>query len=1194
MNTERISKRLTRVLTIALFIVCGAFPVWAQTNKAEITGSVTDAAGAAVPGATVTITKVDTGAERQVTTNDEGVYQAPLLDVGTYRVTVAAPNFQTTTQEDVILQTGDRLGLDLQLSVGGVGDNEVIITAETPLIQTESSERGSVITGREVTELPLSGRNFTQLATLTPGVARTPIGTLSDAQQFNNGDPRAGGQGPGGGNENGSTESARFARSGGAVISANGQRPTNNNFSLDGVDNNEPQFGTIGVFPNPDSIAEFKVTTSVPTAEVGRAGGAVIETIIKSGTNAFSGSLYYYGQNTALNAFHPILGRNRNEAILRGDANPPDKAVQQIHEFGFTFGGPIIKNRTFFFGDYLGQRNNLPAPFTTFVPTALSRIGNFTEFTPGSVLDPLTGQPFAGNIVPTNRLSPVASSFLGAYPLPTINVLNPRDNNPNFFAQRANRETIDNYQIKIDHRLTTNNQLTGSFNNQDLKRVRASYFDVVPAGFGNGDEFGDSRKLIVSNTTTFSPTILNSFRFGYTRINISILNAGVGGTQGISETFSDDVGIPNSNLGNFETSGSILTGGFGNGGVEFAGDGGPFIVRSQNPYFADTLTIVKGSQTIKIGGEARLRYLNTIDGGRSGGLKGNLAYGDNGPGTGANANCPAASRAADGSCFVDPNGVPYGGSGNAIANILLGVPALQAFRGSNPGGPFNLRSQEYGLFVQDDYKVTSNLTLNLGLRYDLFTPFSESDGRIGNFNLADGTVQMASGSGDRLIETDKNNFGPRAGFAYSFGPDRRMVIRGGYGLLYSTDATDYPPLIRNPPFTNSISFDPFNSASAGRSTFSLQTGPPTVPDVDPNNIPQQVNVYYVEPEQRIASINQYNLTYQYQFARDYSIDIGYVGNRSRNLIATRDIGGGGTAEARNPAGVFLSNAIAYENRASSQYDGMQVQLQKRLSQNFQGQISYTWSHTIDDSTGVFNGIGEGRGNRGGPANPFDFRRDRGNSALDVRHLLSANAIVDLPFGADQRFSSSNSFVNKLIGGFQANVIVLARSGFPFSVSGEDGISRASLIGDPFANIPAGRFLNPAAFATNRMNNGSPSSCTAAVGQTASFGNLLCTTNTAGNTIRFGNLGRNTFKGPAIYNTDLSIFKNTDIRENVRVQLGFEFFNIFNRTNFAVPNNNVDSVNTVNLGDGRTRPGGFGVFDSGLPGRVVQYRLKLLF
>jgi hypothetical protein len=387
-----------------------------------------------------------------------------------------------------------------------------------------------------------------------------------------------------------------------------------------------------------------------------------------------------------------------------------------------------------------------------------------------------------------------------------------------------------------------------------------------------------------------------------------------------------------------------------------------------------------------------------------------------------------------------------------------------------------------------------------------------------------------------------------------------MVVRGGYGLLYTLDATDRPPLVQNPPFTNSVGFNQAFDSSTPRSVFNLDTGPPNVPTVDPNNIPQAVRVFYADPQQKIASVHQFNLGVQWQFTQDLALDVGYVGNRSRNLLATRDIGGGGTAQARNSLGQFIA-ASAYENRASAQYDALQVQLQKRLSYNIQGQISYTWSHNIDDSTGVFAGIGEGRGSVGGPQNPFCLRCERGNSSLDVRHLLNANAIIDVPFGKGQRFFNSNATADKIVGGLQLNFIVSGRSGYPFTVvDADNGSRRATLIGDPFQNVPAGRFLNPAAF-TGGDNE---------------------VTNDAGSVIRFGSLGRNTFRGPGYFRTDMSLFKNTGITERIKTQIGIEFFNLFNQATFTVPNNNFRDV------------GGFGRFDAALPGRVIQYRAKILF
>jgi len=797
---------------------------------------VKDANGAVVPGASVTITKVDTGTERKVTSGDEGEYNAPLLDIGRYKVTATKQGFQTTTNENIVLQTNDRVRVDLELKPGDIS-GVVTITAAAPLVETESSNRGAVVTGREVTELPLSGRNFTQLATLMPGVAAASNagfgGTGPDARQFNNGDPRAGDGGPGSSNSQGSTENSRFARSGSGALSVNGQRSTNNNFSLDGVDNNEPQFGTIGVFPNPDAIAEFKVTTSVPPAEVGRAAGAVINTSIKSGTNQFHGSGYYYGQNSALNAYHPKLKIDRADAISRGVTNlaPFAKAVQQIHEFGGTIGGPIIKNKTFFFFDYLGQRNHLPFPASSTVPTAGSRNGNFTGFAnhdcdgdgsttganDGPVCNPFTGKAFAGAIIPDALISPISKKLFNLFPLPTINVFNPDQGNNNYFTQRNNQERINNYEFKIDHKLTNKNSLTGRYSRQDLKTNRANLLQGLPtAGFGAGDEIGNTRQITISDTHSFNPTVLNEFRFGLTQIDIAIFNCGVGGACGTSATFAQDIGYPNANDGSLAASGGPGLGNFGSGFTEYLGDGGLFRVKSKNPYFADSVTIVHGQHVTKVGGEMRLRYLNTIDGGRSGFLKGNMQYADDAPAFNpltAGQICPAASiRIVSGvtNCYVDANGVPYGGTANAQANELMSLPAFQVDRGKVFGGPFNLRTQEYGLFVQDDWKATANLTLNLGLRYDLFTAPTETSGRTSYYFADVSKVVVAGNSSDRIVSADKNNFGPRAGFAYAINKEKTMVIRGGYGLLYTLDGTDYPPSIRNPPFTNTIHFSQFN------------------------------------------------------------------------------------------------------------------------------------------------------------------------------------------------------------------------------------------------------------------------------------------------------------------------------------------------------------------------------------------------
>jgi len=491
---------------------------------------------------------------------------------------------------------------------------------------------------------------------------------------------------------------------------------------------------------------------------------------------------------------------------------------------------------------------------------------------------------------------------------------------------------------------------------------------------------------------------------------------------------------------------------------------------------------------------------------------------------------------------------------------------------SNGGGverraTFADKNNMWAIHIQDDWKITRKLTLNLGLRYDLFTPPTEASGRSSYYFADARRVAVASGSGDRIVSMDKNNFGPRAGLAYAVNKEKTMVIRGGYGLLYTLDGTDYPPSIRNPPFTNTIHFSQFNGQQPtnARTYFSVNTGPPAVTtQIDPASLPASVALFSVDRKQKIGYVHEFQISYQWQFSRDWSLDIGYVGNRSRNLLTTINIGSGGTAAARNAAGAFLGNVLLYSNAAHSRYDGLQTQIQKRLSRNVQGQISYTFSHATDNGVGLIGSLGDSRsGGRSGYVNPFNLDADNGTSSLDVRHLLSADAIIDLPFGKGQKYLHGSGASDKIVGGWQLNIIQTARSGFPFTVLCNCDLGRPSVVGNPFSNVPAGRFMNAAAFST-----------------TANITTLPA--NAAGTVIRFGNEPRNPYRGPAIWNTDVSLFKNTNVRENWRLQIGMEFFNFWNHTKRTVPNINM------------TDTGSFGRFDSFYPGRVIQYRAKLIF
>jgi hypothetical protein len=474
------------------------------------------------------------------------------------------------------------------------------------------------------------------------------------------------------------------------------------------------------------------------------------------------------------------------------------------------------------------------------------------------------------------------------------------------------------------------------------------------------------------------------------------------------------------------------------------------------------------------------------------------------------------------------------------------------------------------LFISNDWKVNDRLSLTLGLRYDLFTPTSEKDGRWSLYDVATRKVLVASDSSDSLVEVDKNNFGPRVSFAYSLDKEKNMVLRGGYGISYTLDGTDIAPGIGNVPFSPRVEYDQiaWGAGSDGTNiyngSFGLRNGPPPVAaGVNPAVLDSNSTVLTSDFEQKSAYVHQFNLGVQYQFAKNYSIDIGYVGNRSRNLLYTKNIGTAGTAEARNTAGGFINGGLVYTNGARAQYDALQLQLKKRLSNGIEGQVSYTWGHSLDNSPGVFGGIGDARTSRNGQINPFNLDADWGNSGLDTRQLLSGNAVIDLPFGKGRRFLDKGGVTDVILGGWQMNWIVTGRTGYPFSVvTGTNALQRPSLIGDPFANLGKGKLLNAAAFSN-----------------TAGITTL---TNASGQAIRFGNLGRNTFRGPSLWFADMSLFKNFRVMEKYKLQFGIEFYNVFNRSNFTVPNNNISN-------------GDFGEIRYNLAaGRVVQYRFKFNF
>jgi hypothetical protein len=1181
------SKRLAAALLCALAFALTAV---AQSNKGTITGTITDPNGAVVKDAKVTVTNVATNEARDATTSDDGTYTIPALDPGVYRVTVDAAGFSQSVIEQVKLDTASRQAVDVTLTVGAVGSEAVTVTAEAPLAETESSVRGDLITGRQVTDLPIPQRNFVQLAALSPGVTRPNLGLLGGGGNFVAG---------GGGQNN--TESTRFRESGGSVMVVNGARATNNNFSLDGVDNNESQFGQIAIFPNPDAIAEFKIETSVPSAESGRAGGGIVQTTFKSGGNDVHGTAYEVYQ-----------GRFLSAAASQFDDDLTNRVPNYVtHNFGGVVGGPIFlprfgeggrsiwdgRNRSFFFFSTELRRNATPIfggtgdPQAVPVPTARMRVGDFSELLQpgnlrtyqlaggGTVIAP-QGTIFApnGTPIPGNDLrncpscgafSPFALNYVNAFPLPNL-----PGAGRNYRTNRKEGYNLDSYDIKIDHRISNSNSFFARYSRSKSARQRDNFFPLgaspngndLPAGPSAGDEFGNARGFTMGDTHTFGGSVVNDARFGFTRVDIGIFNTGVNGTGGFSPNVSANLGARNINLG--PTSSGIIL--FGivdeltgtDRATEFTGDGGPFYFLSNNFNFADAVTVVKGNQSIKFGGDLRVRQNSNYDGGRNGGTKTNTQYGTTGSG------------------FVSGNynGIGPNDTGSSLANFLLGYRPGFITRG-DPGGPYFQSNKEIAFFVQDDWKATPTLTLNLGLRYDIFTAPTERFDQQSNFDPATRTIIVAGDNapgGRDLAETDFNNFGPRVGFAWSgFRDDHTMVLRGGYGIVYSTDVSGQQPLTSNPGTgAASYSCNPITNPGgcpAGivvRNLFDVGVPTATVIPAAPGTrfaAPTDRTILFNDPNRRDAFFHQYNLTAQWEFRPNWLAEVAYVGSAGRNLLTVANIGTAGDQGGPGSREVLgINTVIATRYNGSSSYNALQSKLEKRFSRGLSIISSYTWAHAIDDSPGGICGNGAGARDCG-PDDPLRPELERGNSDTDVRHRFTFANVYDVPLGRGRAFGSDMpKAVDFFIGGFQFNNIVTWQSGPVYTVTRNGG--RVDLIGDPTptaADRAAGRELNSLAFreAVTPVFASDPGGP------------------------KIGSLGRNVFRGRQQFYWDASLFKNFPVRfisEEFAAQFRFTAFNVLNRVNRSHPNGDLGNT------------GEFGRDVSEQRRRQLEFSIKLIF
>ncbi len=1070
-----------------------------------------------MPGATVTITNVDTGGTTKTTTDSSGNYVVTPLPVGHYSVTVEAQGFKKSVSGGITLNVQDRLGVNVVLEVGQLTETVEVVGA-APALQTDTSYLGQVVESQKIVDLPLNGRFFTRLAVLTAGAAPTPPG-------------------------------ARDEKTGG--FSANGVRPYQNNYLLDGIDNNSlsedlTNEASFVVGPSPDAIQEFRVQTNSMSAEFGRSGGAVLNVTIKNGTNEFHGSVFEFLRNSRLDAknfFDPATG-----------PTPPFKQNQ----FGAAVGGPVElpgyngKNRTFFFTDYQGTRiRTAHTFFATLAPLAW-RTGNFSGF--NTILDPTTTvtqsngtvvrQPFAGNQVPLSRFDPASLKLIGLMPSPDVpGSVSATGVANNFLSNPVEPDQTNQGDVRIDHRVSDKDSLFARFSmsDQNLSPPAAIPPPISAAAFSSGEWTNNTRQGVFEETHIFSPHVINEFRAGYTRLRTERLQFNA------SENLSSQLGIPgvpftsgNGGLPRFDISGAGGISSFGSATYQPTAE-------FENVYhFIENVSVIKGRHTMKFGVEWKPIVNFSI-------LQ---------PPT------PRGRFQFNGNSTRDPNN--RGNTGLGFADFSLGLLS-NALVSSFINDTF--QQPGYFFYVQDDFKVTKKLTLNIGIRYEYISQPVERRNGEANFNIASGALDIPSGRNDplpasffsqvpvnrnaprQLVPQDRNNWGPRVGFAYQL--TKKTVIRSGYGIFYSSyeaGPLSIPNMGNNPPFYFQSNWPAVSFTVLNPTVSQLSQGLP----LNAFSNPAAPSLFSLDPGFRDPYVQHWNFGIQRELGFNTVWEISYAGSAGKKLYEFRDANQplptpDATADvnSRRPR-PFLGGSLTYWcSCGSSTYHSLQTKVEKRFSNHLSFLGAYTFGKSIDEDSQASLGFD----NSVGPRSQYNWRWEKSRSDYDQTHRFVVSYTYDVPFGRNLTGAAK-----LLADGWQLVGIHSFTTGTPFTVSARTDFSNSGGNARPNAVVgvsdtpPGGRnrqgWFNPAAF-TNPANG------------------------------QFGNVGRNTISGPNQLSIDFSIFKNIPIRERTKLQFRTEFFNLINHPNFRDPSTTYDG----------TTPG---LITLAGTSRQIQFALKFLF